>query len=319
MEIKGDYYICIVGKNPLPNYISALSYCNSNTKIFLVYTDEKVSNLISTKVVAQNIQHKLKEKFKYIDLKSCSKNDYLQIDKTMKEIFNSIFRDINKLGNTCEEEINIILDYTGGTKIMSAIFYDYFEEDIKDNDKYISNNMYLYASYISNKSNKMKLYLEPIGDDSKKQCCTDIGDIKCTCKDILDLHGYYIEGDILGNDLESEIINIRNISRKGNHKHSGKKNSYNLEKLKIENFNLLCQFKFEPKSDNVVKDLVHEYFLLKDIAEKLGGSEVKININLYSLNKKIDIKKVSNDFYKRIENKCSINLRKNVKLLIGGQ
>ena len=81
-----DYLILLVGKNPLPNLISALNCSNSYTDIFLCYTAESENN-ISTLNVAENIEEEIKKLIKSITVNKVlvDKENVKEIKKTIKD------------------------------------------------------------------------------------------------------------------------------------------------------------------------------------------------------------------------------------------
>ena len=64
---KTDYLILLVGKNPSPNFISALTYCTEETKLFLVYT-KKTEKITSSLNVAWNLETSIKKFLKNISI-----------------------------------------------------------------------------------------------------------------------------------------------------------------------------------------------------------------------------------------------------------
>lgn len=63
MSNRVDYIVSLVGKNPMPSFITALNYLECNPKIFLVHTEKSEGKEnIGTKRVAENIKEVLMKK-----------------------------------------------------------------------------------------------------------------------------------------------------------------------------------------------------------------------------------------------------------------
>lgn len=264
-----DYLILLVGKNPLPNLISALNCSNSYTYIFLCYTAQSENN-ISTLNVAENIEEEIKRLIKSITVKKVlvDKENVNEIKKTIKD------KIISKID--VAEKKNIVLDCTGSTKLISAIFYDEFSK-LKSN---------IYYSYVSDKNNDITIY-----DKNQKVRCNKNKDIakkyNITTNNILRLHGFKEE-------MAREY------------------KQFNIEDITNEGFTLIINYKLK----NIVKkkkDIINNFFEINSLSEKLGGSNVRYFIK-FILNGD-PIEKLKKEFYKDIKNITDISdIREKVTL-----
>ncbi|MEC4812251.1 MAG: DUF1887 domain-containing protein [Scytonema sp. PMC 1069.18] len=124
-EYKVDHLFLLVGENPLPNYVAAKMLLNKGGTAYLVYST-------GTEKSAKRLQTILKSElngFKDIELRSLNdyESDAYYIQQEIKE----------KLGSIKSGTVG--LNYTGGTKAMSAHSYRaLFYEEIKDK----SNTLY---------------------------------------------------------------------------------------------------------------------------------------------------------------------------------
>ena len=239
-------FIALVGKNPLPIYISALENCRKVNRIFLIYTSENKEN-ISSKVVAENIREALIKKIGNVEIEliACDKSNISLIEKTIKDI-----KEIIK-SNSIE---NIILDYTGGTKIMSVLFCNKFK---------MANCLLTYVSFEGK-----EIYKHTSLDDFyEEENPTPISDVlrryDIKTEDVINLHGYKYKED---NKLAF-------VDKKGNVLVNKK-----LRDVKFcqDEFRLYIEFEQLVKEANDIK----EYFRYKDFGEKLGGTETKIIISV---------------------------------------
>jgi hypothetical protein len=137
-EYKVDHLFLLIGENPLPNYVAANLLLNKGGTAYLVYSTE-------TERSAKRLQDILKNEsngFKDIELRSLNdyESDAYYIQQEMKQ----------KLGSIKSGTVG--LNYTGGTKAMSAHSYRaLFYEEIKDK----SNTLY------KRRENIIFSYLDP--------------------------------------------------------------------------------------------------------------------------------------------------------------
>lgn len=178
--------VFIVGTSPLPIYISIKNYLeNSGEKIILLATEDNEFSK-GTLIYAK----RLKEAFLEEDI------EIVLIDRSkLKVIGTEVDKIINSISNS-DENIDVYLDFTGGTKLQSAFIRESFENNIntkKDN---------LTIVYVDGYEKTIKLKNKATSKDSEV-CFDDIegandeDEIIKICK----LHGYNVE-------IENDFVNI---------------------------------------------------------------------------------------------------------------
>lgn len=118
-DYKVDHLFLLIGENPLPNYVAAKLLINKWGTAYLVHTTDTQKSASRLRNILRNELSGLKD----IELRSLNdyESDAYYIQQEIKE----------KLGNI--ESGQIGLNYTGGTKAMSAHSYRaLFYEEIKD-------------------------------------------------------------------------------------------------------------------------------------------------------------------------------------------
>ncbi len=303
MNIKENWIITLVGKNPLPSYYSILNYIRNNTKVLIIYTDEGEGETISSKAVSENIIKSIKNKNESIEFiaKSCHKSNFEKIRSLCQELFEDIVlkSDYENLGNN---RIRIVLDYTGGTKAMATTFYNFFH-DINTNNY---DKIDIGASYVS--SNKKEIYLSSL-NPVKMQATYKIEDIirrfEIVKEDIIKLHGYRLEQE----DKNQVVI----VSE------SDKNNEYTFNKVDLEDGNLRF---YVNKSIKKIKKLVDEYFKISDSIEKIGGTEALLTFNVqdYFINDEFaSFQEAKNKFFRQLNNVYEKELKDKVQLVFGNK
>lgn len=144
MEEKADYLFLLIGTNPLPNLISAFTRVKNGGDIYLCCTSGYKGES-ETKDIAEKIQ-------KIIDKKQISnplgiKTNILVLDKSrIENIVAAIDSKLSQLKRFKDKKAVIELNYTGGTKAMSAGAYFSFKKFIQDaeNIKYFD----VFMTYI---------------------------------------------------------------------------------------------------------------------------------------------------------------------------
>lgn len=267
---KTDYLILLVGKNPSPNFISALTYCTEETKLFLVYT-KKAEKITSSLNVANNLEISIKKFLKNISIEKIEvdKNNTEEINKVIeKEIFPKI-----------DKDKNLILDFTGSTKIISAIFSNKFSE---------LNNKNVYFSYISEKNGIMQFNYK-----NKQQPKVEIvNKYNISFEDLLSIHGK-------NKDLSKDY------------------QEFSIEDMKNNEFILHIDFKIKNPISRK-KDLINVFFDINSLAEKLGGSNVTYTIEFTKTKELSDeIEEQFYDDIKNITNIQDIELKIKLKVLEG--
>lgn len=102
-----DYLILLMGTNPLPIYVSAIAIATAKTQVILVHTKETFDFANNARKILS-----LTLPIENISLHEVNARDPIRIRKRIREIINPI-----------EPDLKVVLNYTGGTKPMSAITY----------------------------------------------------------------------------------------------------------------------------------------------------------------------------------------------------
>lgn len=263
MSTKADYIITLIGKNPSPNYYTILNYCKPGTKVYAFYTPNEIES-VSSKKILENIKKCIKEKDNSIVIKPvpCDKSEESNIEKCAKAGLDDILNDCN-YENLGSKKINIIVDYTGATKSMSAFFYLFFNKIVETKK---CEKLNINSSYAS--SSEMKIYeckFLPIETVSTYEIENMISEFNITKEDLIKLHGYKVVSE------NKEGICI------GKCESNNKDNFYKFKNIDIEKGNLkFCVY----ESCEKIKDLVDDYFIISDEVEKIGGTEAHIYFNV---------------------------------------
>lgn len=135
--MKCDVLINLIGSSPMPNLISSFTRIKENSTIFMIYTKE-------TEKIARNLKRIIEEKVKNKDFNINVNLEYgliveeynlISVKNQMKTILNNIKCEYIKIDN---KDKSIELNFTGGTKIMSSVCYNVFQEIYKDQNAYLS-------------------------------------------------------------------------------------------------------------------------------------------------------------------------------------
>lgn len=118
---KAEHLFLLVGRNPLPNYISAKLLIKQDAKVYFVYS-EKTGDSTGTEAYKKRLVDKLKVQlgkdfFTPVDVPVINPSDSTCIRSAIENQFKSIPKDAN-----------IGVNYTGGTKAMSVHTYRALEE-----------------------------------------------------------------------------------------------------------------------------------------------------------------------------------------------
>lgn len=265
MSNKIDCIVSLIGKNPLPSFISILGHLESNLKVILVYT-EATKNNIGTQRVAQNIKEVLLEKNPEIKvfLESCDKSNPLEINRAVDRILKHIENDTKKKDKNFEKG-EFLLDYSSGTKAMSAVFYDRVIN-------YNSNELYTLVSYVDDNEEILTIF-------SKKQNvekCITIEDVMAgkdiSILDIARLHGYKLkDSSVVEKKCNSGIKYIK-VNGKIKFVNSVTGNEIEVDEVALSKGSLVLCFDSEAQD---VKGKKFELFRIKYFANKLGGNRSK--------------------------------------------
>lgn len=115
-EYKVEHLLLMVGENPLPNYVAALTLLKDGGKVYLVFTEHTKAQ---KNCLLQQLQERKKlgiAKIDLIDLAKYESNSYHIRDRIQNKINQSIKS--GKIG----------LNYTGGTKAMAVHAYRAVQE-----------------------------------------------------------------------------------------------------------------------------------------------------------------------------------------------
>lgn len=174
--------VLLVGTNPLPNYVVADYFLKKqhNLKIWFVFTTQ-------TKKIKQNIQAVLQNNHPNIPDESFA-------DLYLKDPWNpeSIQNELSKAINATDNLKNAHLNYTGGTKAMSAVAYSVMKE--------FGSNL----SYLSARDYKIVF-------DNGVKSESLLEQIKISFNDLIELHGYNICGSIHQSIHEDAINYMREL------------------------------------------------------------------------------------------------------------
>lgn len=267
---KAEYIITLVGKNPSPNYYTILNYGYEKTKVFEVYTLEN-RDYDSSRAICNNLTDALLKKNPELNIEEIPSDKSKKINDVCKSIFNTILEDCN-YENLGSNTVNLIVDYTGGTKSMAAAFYMYFQEIVQFSDY---EKLDITASYVS--SEKAVIYQSNFITMEIRSYQLENLFIKYNIsrEDLIDLHGYKIQ-----NEEDSNICIIKADSKNAVIK-------YEYNKVDIYKSNLRFTINLQIKK---IKKLIDRYFEIDDEVEKIGGSEAFVNCNIigYDCEEKID-------------------------------
>nr|WP_272507486.1 hypothetical protein [Clostridium aestuarii] len=249
----------------MPSFITLLKNSSNKTKVFLIHTENVNGTSIGTRAVAENLMEVLKEKKKGINVQliPSDKSDIKEIIKVIKKIQRLIEKD----NSECLSRKAVLIDYTSGTKIMSALFYNKFKE--LRSDKYM-------FTYIDDNSEHMIL------DDGDKIRKIPISDIekeeKVAIEDISRIHGYKIAN--IDQCIEEKIETERGNTLIYLYPRKDEKIKFinkRYVEVKVDSI-LLLNYKlylYEVSSEKEKSKCKMELFILKDKAEKIGGGRSK--------------------------------------------
>lgn len=265
MNSNVDYLVSLIGTNPMPSFITTLKNCNEKSKIYFVYTESSEIN-IGTKKVSENLANVLEDKISNIDIQfvKCDKSDTEKIGETATKILQEVKNHIDK---DPYKNKRLVLDYSSGTKVMSSIFYDRFKEFKLENCKVV-------PSYVNDIRGE-------IIDDKFTKVEEVVKDNNLGIEDITKIHGYKLKNKQSVKELKYETSSGHYIYRlRAQEKVQFGKSSENL--IEVDSVIMLkgriyiYYVSKYPKQDSDKGKLKMELFLLKDMAEKLGGSRSRM-------------------------------------------
>lgn len=167
-----EHLILLIGTNPLPNFVVAEHFLNSNTDlkdIYLVYSEEK-GNQKGTLAEAKHLQKLLSERHKNLQLHAIPLSDVSSAAEIDRDIRGPL---LNLLPSNCKVHLN----YTGGTKAMSIHIYRAIE---MESEKIIEKSFsYLDARHFC------------IVDDKKGSIVTNLRQkVYIAFNELIGLHGF---------------------------------------------------------------------------------------------------------------------------------
>lgn len=301
---KADVLFLLVGTNPMPNIISALTRVRDNGRIYLLHTDGY--GIEGTEDIAFKLEELISNKKDNIEIYkfSISRYDIKAIDDKLKKLIEGIL----------EMYDYIELNYTGGTKIMSSTAYDIFynlasknkNKKISltyfDNEKreFIAEIFHLEEKHIKTKKMKdmsidslisvkdiIKLHFDKLKsapcEVKNLMTCTKIVEKllnKETAKDTLDLLDKYYTKVIYKKlnelskreDLFSEVYEILGVEE--NYESLGFSNDYKIKEV-IEYFK---GFWFEDYILNILIENKQKWGISDIETSVKKGSELEIDI-----------------------------------------
>ena len=120
-KFKVDHLFLLIGENPLPNYVAAKTLVNKGGTAYLVHTTDTYETANNLKIIL------IQEDNKFKDVELITLQDY---ESDAHQISIEIRNTLTKISHGI-----IGLNYTGGTKAMSAHSYrTLFYEEIKENN-----------------------------------------------------------------------------------------------------------------------------------------------------------------------------------------
>jgi len=182
---KSDYLFLIIGTNPFPNLISALTRVKVDGKICCLYTKESC-NSSNTEKIYNNLNNIIKAKYEdkiEIEPMKIDKNNEKETKKKMDDKLRDILLSLPK-------NSRIELNFTGGTKVMASSAYYSFKQKAME----CSGDFTYLLSYID--SEKERIFYEIIENKVVKNCEENLNKMECYTNlgvsDIISSHGFFI-------------------------------------------------------------------------------------------------------------------------------
>ena len=269
-KYKVDNLFLLVGENPLPNYVAAKLLLNKGGTVYLIHT-------ANTADEAKRLKKVFGDEFK-VELRTLNhyESDAYYIQKEIRAKLSSI------------EGEKIGLNYTGGTKAMSAHSYrTLFYEEIKDNTgKVYRQRKDVIFSYLDPR--RLEICIDREDDKRERFKVTpDILELKLEM--LFELHGLELKSpptqEVKLLELAKELVNIFADKKKVEEWKNWYQQVFCAEARK-KNRNWQSETDLEKlviPVDKLSSDILEEFRQLKllDIDEKLVLAEVK-NQGLFS-------------------------------------
>lgn len=266
-----DYHISLIGTNPLPAFITLLKNSNKDTNIYLVHTKASRTNFGSEKI-AKNLKEVVEERIPgaNISLIPCDKSDA----KDINQCINRLLKDIEE---SMEENktYTLLLDYSSGTKAMSALFAErIFNADIE--------GLITIISYVDDNQKRILEDSKFVGKDRAPEIKNVINNLELYIEDITRIHGYRLE-----KKLEEKVYkeNIKYLESENQIAFINNGSRICVDEVYLLNGRLLLCFESKYIGKNKKSGVLKmELLEIKDKADKLGGSRSGI-IYKYNSNK----------------------------------
>lgn len=175
---KADILISLVGSSAMPNLIGIVTRLKEKGKVYFVHTNE-------TKPISENLDEfirRINEIYKdkiNIQSEQIAIENYdnpMEVYKEISKKFKYIKQEING-----ETDLNIELNYTGGTKVISSIACTVSKELFK--------NYNFFLTYLDGE--KSKLYINSVKNINKsieQDYCAGNGTFPLTIEEVVNIH-----------------------------------------------------------------------------------------------------------------------------------
>ncbi len=255
--------VSLIGINPLPAFITILNNYDADTELFLVYTEASQDNF-GSKAVAENLKKVIEERINGINitLLKCDKSDNRKINGCINNLFNSIKNRMKK-----DDRVKLLLDYTSGTKAMSAVFA---ERVLNVNIEGLTT----VISYVDDNQNVILEDSNTVGMSRFVRIRDAVKNLDISIGDVARIHGYKLEKKVKESVDDNGIRYIDSSDSAAFINDNG--NRIIVNKVYLLDVKLVLGFESKyinkKESDNKLNKLKMELFEFKDKAEKLGGS-----------------------------------------------
>ncbi|MDU1443551.1 MAG: hypothetical protein E6916_08555 [Clostridium cochlearium] len=168
---KADLLFLIIGTNPFPNLIAAVTRVKNEGKIICFHTGQDENG---TQRIYRKFSDVINEKYENNIIITPYRIDRSDIESIKKDVTNAINNNIDFL----EQGQTVELNFTGGTKVMSSISYHVFKEIGKKSNI----NADFILSYIDGE--KERIYYEIIKENNinKKHISESLKSLKENCQ-----------------------------------------------------------------------------------------------------------------------------------------
>lgn len=243
--------VFIVGTSPLPIYISMKHYLKKSVdKVYLLATkDDEFSK------GTVDYANKIKAAFSEVDI------EIIFIDRSNLKVINKEVTALIEEINNIYTDAEVYLDFTGGTKLQSAVIREKFENYMKDTTrlKLVYVDGYTKKIIIKENNNTIHVEFSDIDGNDEEENISEI------CK----LHGYLFDNN--GNEII--ITSERNEVK------------YKFDSIEIEEYTLTLVNTLKNKIEDGKAKVKLEMFEKVIKSEKVGGAFAVVHF-------KVDEKKI---------------------------